>query len=154
MIHSLFLWLGQTGLGTFMRESTWGFAIVETIHLLGLAVLGGAVLVGNLTAGRVLFRRSDGAAIVAAVRPVFLAALAGMLVSGVLLVASKPNRYYLDDTFRTKMVLLLLAVLSSFVVQRLAFRAGHSPALIRLLAPISLLLWLGVGVCGRIIGFL
>jgi MFS family permease len=32
----------------------------------------------------VLFRRSDGAAIVAAVRPVFLAALAGMLVSGVL----------------------------------------------------------------------
>jgi hypothetical protein len=71
MIHSLFLWLGQTGLGTFMRESTWGFAIVETIHLLGLAVLGGAVLVGNLTSGRVLFRRSDGAAIVAAVRPVF-----------------------------------------------------------------------------------
>lgn len=154
MIHGIFHWLGQTGVGTFMRDSTWGFAIVETIHLLGLAVLGGAVLVVNLTAGRVLFRHNDGAAIIGAARPALLASLTVMLASGVLLVASKPIRYYLDDTFRAKMVLLALAIVSSFVVQRIASRPGAAPASIRTLAAASLLLWLGVGVCGRLIGFL
>ncbi len=154
MIHGFFLWLGQTGLGVFMRQSTWAFAVVETIHLLGLAVLGGVVLVVNLTAGRVLFRRSDGAAIVAAARPAWLASLAVMLLSGGLLVASKPIRYYLDGTFRAKMVLLALAIVASVLVQHIATRPRSSPALIRTLAVLALLLWFGVGVCGRIIGFL
>ncbi|MBP2275901.1 MULTISPECIES: DUF6644 family protein [Sphingomonas] len=154
MIHGLFQWLGQTGLGVFMRESTWAFAIVETIHLLGLAVLGGVVLVVNLTAGRVLFRRNDGAAIIAAARPAWLASLAVMLLSGGLLVASKPIRYYLDGTFRTKIALLALAIVASFLVQHIATQPRQSPALIRTLAVLALLLWLGVGVCGRIIGFL
>ena len=39
MIEQSFGWLGATGVGTTMRVSTWGFAIVETVHLLGLALL-------------------------------------------------------------------------------------------------------------------
>lgn len=154
MIHSLFQWLGETDLGVFMRQSTWAFAIVETIHLLGLAALGGAVLVVNLTAGRFLFLRNDGAAIVGAARPTLLASLAVMLLSGGLLVASKPIRYYLDGTFRAKMLLLALAIAASFLVQHIATRPRPSTLLVRTLAVAALLLWLGVGVCGRIIGFL
>lgn len=76
-----------------------------------------------------------------------------MLVSGALLVASKPIRYYLDDTFRVKMALLALAIVSSFIVQHVVARPAGSSVPIRLLAAASLVLWLGVGICGRIIGF-
>ena len=52
------------------------------------------------------------------------------------------------------MLLLALAIVASFLVQRIATQPGQSPALVRALAASALLLWLGVGVCGRIIGFL
>lgn len=42
MLLSLFRWLGTTTVGQFMQSSTWGFAIVEMVHLLALALLGEA----------------------------------------------------------------------------------------------------------------
>jgi hypothetical protein len=37
--------LGTTWIGTAIRESQWGFALIEMVHLLALALLGGALLV-------------------------------------------------------------------------------------------------------------
>ena len=34
-MRQAFLWLGHTPVGLYMRDSTNGFAIVETAHLLG-----------------------------------------------------------------------------------------------------------------------
>ena len=42
---SWFVALGNSGLGQFMLASRWGFAVVEAVHLLGLSILGGAVLI-------------------------------------------------------------------------------------------------------------
>ena len=43
----LFDWLEQTTIGTVIRESTWLFPVVESVHLLGLALLGGAVVMNG-----------------------------------------------------------------------------------------------------------
>jgi hypothetical protein len=154
MIEEAFRWLGHTSVGLFMRDSTWGFAVVETVHLLGLAVLGGAALVIDLAAARLLFRRTDPRGVIASAAPALAISLGVMLVSGALLLSSKPVRYFLDDMFRTKMALLALAILASLGVQRLAARAAVPSASLRVLAIVALLLWLGVGVSGRIIGLL
>jgi uncharacterized membrane protein len=154
MIETALRWIGHTGLGVLMRDSTWAFAVVETIHLLGLATLGGAVLATNLSAGRLLFRRNDAATIAQAAAPVLKIALAVMIASGALLVSAKPIRYYLDDMFRAKMALLVLAILSSLAVRHLLARQTPPSAAARVAALASLALWLGVGVAGRIIGFL
>lgn len=153
MIEALFHWLGTTGVGLYMRESDWGFALVETAHLLGLTALGGAVVVGNLAAGGLILRQSNPAAVLRGVRGFGKGALAVLVVSGVLLVSSKPIRYYLDNAFRTKMLLLALAIASSLAVWRL-LSSSASPLALRSVALISLALWLAVGVAGRIIGFL
>jgi hypothetical protein len=63
-------------------------------------------------------------------------------------------RYYLDNTFRTKMLLLVAAIAVSTVAARRLALSGQSLALTRTLAIASVLLWLSVGVAGRIIGFL
>lgn len=154
MIENAFRWLGATSIGITMRDATWGFAIVETIHLLGLATLGGAVLAINLSAGRFRFRRVDPAAIARAASPILIGALVTMIVSGALLVSSKPVRYYLDNMFRAKMALLLLAILSSVAVARLLPSGRPASFSLRALALVSLSLWLVVGVAGRLIGFL
>jgi hypothetical protein len=48
VLENLFRWLGATPVGLYMRDSDWGFASVETVHLLGLTALGGVVVVANL----------------------------------------------------------------------------------------------------------
>jgi hypothetical protein len=155
MLEDSFRWFGQTDIGVAMREATWGFAIVETVHLLGLAMLGGAVIAINFGAGRIRFRGVDAAAVARAGWPLLIGGLGVMIGSGVLLVASKPVRYYLDDMFRAKMALLLLAFLSSLAIRRALARRGGAPSpSLRLLAVASLALWLSVGVAGRLIGFL
>ena len=46
----LFVALGETPLGLFMRDSSWAFATTESAHLLALAVVGGAVTLLGLAA--------------------------------------------------------------------------------------------------------
>ncbi|MGH8185607.1 MAG: DUF6644 family protein, partial [Steroidobacteraceae bacterium] len=43
-----FEWLEGSALGSFMKDFAATFAIVEAIHLMALAVLGGAVLAADL----------------------------------------------------------------------------------------------------------
>ena len=48
MTFAVFQWLERTSLSVAINESLWAFAVVEAIHLLALAVIGGAVLVVDL----------------------------------------------------------------------------------------------------------
>ena len=43
-----FEWCGNTWLGTTVRDTVWAFPLIETFHLLALAVLLGSVLIVNL----------------------------------------------------------------------------------------------------------
>jgi len=43
-----FEWCGNTWLGTSVRDTVWAFPVIETFHLLALAVILGTVLIVNL----------------------------------------------------------------------------------------------------------
>jgi hypothetical protein len=102
----------------------------------------------------VILRQSSPAAVQRGLRGFGAGALVALVVSGVLLVSSKPIRYYLDGTFRIKMLLLALAIASSIALYRAFSASAETPSPLRGAALISLTLWLSVGVAGRIIGFL
>jgi hypothetical protein len=153
MIHASFLWLSATPLGLYMRDSTHAFAAVEAVHLLGLATLGGVVLLASLGVLNLSLAGQTPAATVRGLYPVFLVSLTVMLATGVLLVASKPLRYYLSDAFRLKMALLALGV-ALFVALYHRLKGTGAARLDKVLAVLLLLLWLGVGLAGRFIGLL
>jgi hypothetical protein len=155
-MRQAFIWFGHTPVGLYMRDSTNGFATVETAHLLGLALLGGVILLLGLGALNIAVAGETPAATARSLRPVFAVGLTVMLTSGVLLVASKPLRYFLSAPFRWKIALLALGVaLYAWLDQRLT-RPGHdavTPTDGRL-AFLLLLTWFGVGLAGRLIGLL
>lgn len=156
MIKSAFVWLSTTPLGLYMRDSTNGFAAVEAAHLLGLAVLGGAVVLLALANLRLALTGQPAAATARGLFPVFAGALAAMLATGFLLVASKPVRYFLSDAFRWKMALLVLGVvLYLYLDARLKSDEGAAVTRPLQIASVALLaLWLGAGIAGRFIGLL
>jgi hypothetical protein len=151
----LFEWCNNTSVGAAIRESAWLFPVVETVHLLALAVLGGTILVVDFRLCGLGLRRQPVAEIAHDVQPWMVGSLATMLVSGALLFSSEALKCYENGAFWMKMISLLLAVLFTFTVRRSATRAGShlTPAWGRVVAAISLTLWLGVGVGGRAIGF-
>lgn len=153
----LFNWIEHTGIGTAIRDSLWQFAAIEAVHLLALAVIGGAVLIVDLRLLGWTLRRQPVKQIARDAEPWLLASLATMLVTGYLLMASlAASKYYVNLAFQLKMVFLILAILFTYTVRRgLIYKDDSqiSPVAAKLVAIVSVLLWSGVGIMGRGIGF-
>ena len=156
-MHLAFAWLEHSWLGTAVNNSKWAFAAIEAGHLLALAMLGGAVLLVDLRMMGLGLKDEPVRKLARAAQPWMIIGLIGMIVTGVPLLASlAETKYYANEAFRLKMYFLGAALLFTFTVrQRFALRDRPSmhalPA--KLIAVTSVLLWSGVGIMGRGIGF-
>lgn len=150
--------LMHTGLSTAIRESTWAVMAMEAVHLIGLTLLGGPVLIvglGSLRPGGL--RGLSVPALIAALWPTALLGLGLMILSGSLIALSMPFKYYENPAFRWKMLLLSLALTATVELVRISRFEHRTPsqrALARGLSLTATTLWIGVGFSGRLIGFL
>jgi uncharacterized membrane protein SirB2 len=155
-VLSFFTWCEASRVGEAIRDSRWLFPVIESFHLLALAVIGGAVLIVNLRLLGFGIERQPVAQLWRDTRPWLLGSLMIMLVSGVLLFTSEATKLYYHEAFWVKMTSLLLATLFTFTVLRRIASADQGrvrPFWSKAVALISIFLWSGVGVGGRWIGF-
>src|SRR5947209_4809479 len=110
-MHALFVWLAHTWLGIAMRDSTWAFASIEMAHLLGLALLGGSVQLVDLRLLRLVLPAHNAGQLSREVQPVLLGSLVFTMLSGFLLLASDPLKYYYNPAFRWKIALVIAVVI-------------------------------------------
>jgi hypothetical protein len=152
-----FQWLQQSWLGTAINNSNWAFAAIEAGHLLALAAIGGAVIVVDLRLMGWAFRRQPVAEIARSVQPWLVLSLIGMFLTGIPLLASlAATKYYFNQPFRWKMYLLSAAILFTFTIRRYVVMKDEArvhSAVAKATAIISIMLWSGVGIMGRGIGF-
>jgi hypothetical protein len=150
-------WLARTHLGVFMRDSTYGFAVIEMGHLLSLAVFGGAVLMVDLRFLGFGFKSQTVSQVAKELLPLTVGGVIAMSISGFLLFMGGPSRYYHNPAFQLKMILFVLALVFHFGLQFIVSRGdavGTSGSLwLRLSAVISLALWFTIGLAGRAIGY-
>lgn len=150
-------WLAKSHLGIIMRDSTWGFAIVEIGHLLALAVFGGAVLLVDLRFLGVGFKTQSKAQVARELLPLTVGGVTVMFVSGFLLMANGPIRYYYNPAFRLKMFLFFLALCFHFILQtkvaRQTLEWENNSGWLKAGAIVSLVLWFSIGLAGRAIGY-
>jgi uncharacterized protein DUF6644 len=156
MLLPFFQWCESTALGTAIRMSPWAFAVIESVHLLGLAVIGGAVLLVDLRMLGFGLTNQRIAELAGAVFPWLVGSLVVMLLTGVALFLSEPLKCYDSRAFWVKMISLGLAMLFTFSIRRAVTMADETrvrPIWFKLVALVSLALWFGVGGGGRWIGF-
>ncbi|MBS9405059.1 hypothetical protein KG088_15650 [Halomonas sp. TRM85114] len=144
--------LAATPLADWMRLSRWGYAGVNTLHVLGIALLIGAIVPLDL---RLLgLRRNIGLADAASLlQPLAIAGLVLAATSGVLLFLADPRGYASTPLFPLKLVLILMAVSNALALNFGAGLPGASTARLRLLGALSLILWLLVLCAGRFLAF-
>ncbi len=154
-LYEVFDWLELTALGAAIRDSVWLFPVIESVHLLGLAVLGGSILVVDLRLLGFGLNDRPAAYVLEQAGPWLAGAIAVMFTTGIPLFLSEALKCYYRPAFWVKMGALALALLFTFAVRNRIVRARPSlqPWLSRGLAACSLTLWLTVAAAGRWIGF-
>ena len=139
-----------------MRSSPWLFPVIATIHLMGLALIGGAVLVVDLRLLGLGLQSQPVAGLARDAERWLLRGLLVMVSTGILLFMCFATKYYYLTFFWVKMAALLLVIVFTLSVRRrvaMANDADVSPVLCKLVALVSLSLWTIVAVGGRYIGF-
>ena len=143
-------------IGDAIRSSTWLFPFIEAFHLVGLAVIGGAVLLVDFRLLGLGLRRQPVSELARDAQPWLIGGLVFMIGSGVLLFLAESIKCYYSFAFWTKMTALALAILFTYTVRRrvaMAEQPRVDAFRMRVVGAISILLWSTVGWGGRWIGF-
>lgn len=151
----LFEWFEYTTPAVIVRESIWMFPVIEAVHLLGLCLLGGAILVIDLRMLGLGLKRQTVSELAINLKPWLKGALVLMLATGVLLFLSEAVKCYYNQSFWIKMIALTIALIFTFTVRERVVAASvlEVTTRTRLVATASLTLWFTVAAAGRWIGF-
>ena len=154
----LLAWLEGSAPAVWTRESTsiWGYPTILTLHTLGLGILVGA---NSLVDLRLLgFAPRIQVAWLRSLFPVMWWAFALNAVTGFLLFLSDAAHRAGQRVFQVKLVLVILALAVTLVVRRFIGRSDERTANTdtggKVLAWLSLLLWTGAIVAGRLTAYL
>lgn len=151
---AFFQWCEATYPGRVVRESLWMFGVIESIHLIGLSILGGALLVVDLRLLGVGLKDSTIADIDRQARPWLTFAVVLLLGTGILLFLSEAIKCYYNTSFWVKITTLPFAIAFTYLVkERFARKALYTSAYSQWVASADLLLWFIVAAGGRWIGY-
>jgi hypothetical protein len=153
------MWIQATPLGRKVSTSPWLFPTIESVHIIGLALVVGAVLRLDL---RLLgFSRHVSVTDVAgSTMPWAWTGTAIAVTTGLLMFSSEAVVCFHNRAFRAKMLMLLLIALNTLVYEFItrrnvdAWDVEHAtPIGAKLAAGVSFTLWIGVVAAGRWIAY-
>ena len=151
--------IANTALGIALRESQWVYPMVETIHIVGFALLVGSIFVVDL---RLLGVRRDVALapLLRFVLPVTLLCVLLVVPSGLLLFTAHANDLVGNRAFIVKIMLLFAAGTNALMFHAGPYRVeidapqGTRPrGSTRAFAAVSIAVWLAILVAGRMIAY-
>jgi hypothetical protein len=153
-------WLGSTEGSIALHESIWAYPIIESLHVLTLCVFVGLTVMLDLRLLGVTMVRTPASEVAGRLLPWTIAGFAVMVTTGALLFYAIPVKTYLNIFFRIKVALLVLAGVNAAVFQLTIWRSMDQwdvdpvpPLRARLAAGVSLVLWAGIVVAGRMIAY-
>ena len=118
----LMQWIAEQQASIALRESLYVWPLIESTHVLTLALFVGSTAMMDLRLLGVLLRRRPGLGVHGRLLPWTRAGFALMAVSGLLLFYATPVRNYQNVFFRIKVILLVAGR-----PQRLAVPLAHPP---------------------------
>ena len=147
--------------GTALRESLYMFPLIEGIHLIGLALSVGLIIVTDLRLVGGFLRDVPEAEVLKQLRPWLLIGFAITFVTGILLLWAEGPRMWAIPVFPIKLILIVLAGLNAIWFE---YKYGktvhewgnhvHFPKGAKLAGWFSLVSWSAVVICGRLIPYL
>jgi hypothetical protein len=152
--------LQRTGLAVQVRDSLFAFPLLEAAHVIGLALVFGTIVIVDLRLLGVASTHRPFRRLAADTLKWTWVAFALTALTGALMFSTNATVYFHNTYFRAKVLLLVLAAVNVLVFELTAGRtvqrwdqAPAAPPVGRVVATLSLVIWIGVIVTGRMIGF-
>jgi hypothetical protein len=153
-----FAWLEGLAWTTALRESPFGYPLIETSHVACIVVFAGLVIMMDLRLVGLAFTNAPLAQIQRRLFPWQMASFVPSTATGILLFCVDPLRYYRNVFFLAKLVLLALAGLNALAFHLKTYRRAEEwdadpqvTAMARLAGAASLLIWSLTIVSSRLI---
>jgi hypothetical protein len=140
-------WCWNLPVSVAIRGAPWPFPALEILHIVGLILVFGTVLIVDLRLLGVLLRQEPAWQISADLTRWAWPGFALQLLTGPLLFAANSRKFYNSPFFRFKLILLVLAVAFHFTVVR-RVSASIDAGVARWAGGVSLALWAAVILSG------
>lgn len=143
-----------------MREWLWLYPAVEIVHIVGFSILVGSIVMFDL---RVLglSKQVSVRALSRHMLPWSLGALFLIVPTGLMMFSAHAEDFLGNRAFQVKMALLFTAGMNAAMFRTGPYQTVKSwdtnataPALARLSVALSIVLWVGVISCGRLLAYL
>ena len=145
--------LEDSYIGDYVRSSLWLFPVIQSFHLIGLGILGGAVVVGDLRLMGILMRTESTRYVIRVTRPWFNFGLFILIITGIPLFLSEAVKCYYSRAFWIKISCLLLGTLFVYFIRNPIVLSKDENFMIKILGFVSFSLWVVTAASGRWIGF-
>ena len=150
----LFDQLEQSFIGEAIRNSIWMFPVIEAFHLIGLAILGGSILLGDLRLLRLLFSSKPIPYVISQTTFLLKLGLIVLVSTGIPLFLSEAIKCYYSRAFWIKMSALTLGLIFLFFIRNpICLSNSEETGKFKIIGFISISLWAIVAGSGRWIGF-
>jgi hypothetical protein len=156
---ALLIAIEQSSFALGIRQSVWAYPAANVGHILALFLLAGAVCVMDLALLGVV-RAANPVAVVRGARRAAIVALLLMLATGSILFAAEASHVAMNPVFQIKLGLITFGILNAALIGPLLRRTLDEvpppvafPLRVRTAAAMSLMIWLSVAACGRLIAY-
>lgn len=153
-------WINDQPLADNIRGSYWMFPAIETIHVIAIVIVLGSITRLDMRLMGLVWRNRPVTEVSEEMLPWTWTSFVVATVFGLLLWSSKPIDYFQIAFFDVKMILILLAGVNMLLFQFVTFKTVAQwdrdplpPPPARFAGALSMVFWLGVVICGRLIGF-
>jgi len=153
-------WLEHTPFATAISESDWLFPLIEGTHIMALPLSVGLIVMFDLRLLGLVFRSAPASRVMTDIARWSKLGFAIMFVTGGLLFMTQAGKAYGNSFFRAKLLFLLILGINAAVYQAIFYPRmaqwdadGRTPVGARVCGALSLVVWIGVIICGRTMAY-
>lgn len=153
-------WIERSALATAMRQELWLYPSVEIVHIWGFVLLVGSIAMLDLRLLG-LSRQVPVRQLARHLLPWTLGALLLIVPTGLLMFMAHADDFISNRAFVTKLALIAAAGINAVCFHLGPYRSVQgwdsgvaTPPAAKLHAALSLMIWMGVIACGRLLAYL
>ena len=151
MLLHLCRWLQDNSFIALINGTAWTAAALEIVHYFSMFILVGSMVIVDLRVLGLVGRRQDATQLADRLFPWIWASLALNFLSGFFMFAGSAVAYCRNDIFYDKVGVILLAIVANIIVQQRVRKWNQLPAMpawAKLIAVVSICLWIGAIIAG------
>ena len=160
LLVAMWEWLARPAIMTLLLESIWVYPIVQSAHVLGIAVFLGLNIMLDLRTLGLSFRQVRASEVASHILPWVAPSGLVTLVTGMLLFLAEPSRFATNPFFAVKAIAIVLAVVNLLVFHVGVYSrveewdtAPRPPLAARVSAVFSMTLWAVVLIASRFVAY-